>query len=592
MLTHGTAVNTSRSSSPVTVGSPIPGGGFFNASAGASGTTVNTSTSSSGSAGIIGLGIASAGKPPLFVSTATGSATPYLDAATSGLQLSPVPNSGASTPSSSGSSASGGGGGGTIARPVPVPANRAQQRPSSADIHLGGSVTAIPTPAVLAPLLAFVAPGSGAEGGMIAPSPRTAAAAAGGALPLIRTQSPSLPPTASNTNSAGSGSNPSTINVNSSYTPLFNQVPSPGRPPSGPGRGMVLSNSTENLATIAQAKEDHGANTTLLKSALQGKAQRPGSANIALASTSADSASVGSASSSVASSSGGGGSLPRKGSMDSLADMTFTRMTAPVRTASTTKALSPRGAATTGGAWGELRRDSNASSVEEGSLTDPTRGSSRSGRSGRRTPQRPSLAEQLAHISAESNVPSAKTTDELAKSASQDSHPSFFSQSLNSAIAIGRGASTSNGGSGYTSPVPTDFNDGRTTPEIMAQPTVPPSPSNTLYALPAKVFSIGSQSCRQPSRVCFYCDRAEYTFYPPTPSDSAALSMALYYTDMSAISTVGTKLRFKVSARAVQELVDDAALNSLLLVSVELTSSASMAIVRDRVIPLINQAKS
>jgi hypothetical protein len=568
------------------VGSPLPGGGFFNASSG-------NSNNSSGNS--LTAGIASTGKPPLSLST-VGSQH-YVDA-------SALPAAGSTPHSTSGVSNNSGGNvsnlyqlGGARQVQVPVPL-----RPASADVHVHHSALAGSTPVSTAPVLAFV---------HTAPSTTAVDAAAGSAgpsnamFPAIRSHTPSPVPGAAGTSAAAQPTT-STIgatNVNmapsagtaSTYTPLLNSV-SPGKPPSGV-KGMVLSNSMDNFLMM---KEEHvsGSNSNgLLKSTLQGQAPRPGSASTPH--WSADNNSVGSSSSSVASSTVGGTptsvTLGRKGSSDNLTDMTFTRMTAPLRAA--TKPSSPKSAAAARGiaredsSWAAQRRDSNASSgVEEAGLSDPSRAPGSAGRNSRnKRAQRPSLAEQLAHLSTDTPAAGAKTTDEVNSSSGSvpGSQTSFFSQSLNSHIAVGRSA--------HSSSSPQDFApqvEGRCTPDSAAllQP-VPPSPNNTLYALPAKAFSIGSQSCRQPSRVCFFCDRAEYTFYPPSPGDSAALSLALYYTDMSAISTVGTKLRFKIPARAVEELVHDAALNSLLLVSVELTSSASMAIVRDRVIPLVVQAK-
>jgi hypothetical protein len=576
------------------VGSPLPGGGFFNASSG-------NSNNSSGNS--LTAGIASTGKPPLFLST-VGSQH-YVDASALPAAGS-TPHSTSSVLSSSGGNVSGMYQLGGTARQVQVPV---PLRPVSADVHAHHSALAGSAPLSTAPVVAFVhtAPSTANSASATAEGAAGSAAPSNAMFPAIRSHTPSPVPGATGSSATqATHSTTGATNANmtpfagtpSTYTPLFNPV-SPGKPPSGV-KGMVLSNSMDNFLMMKEELVAGSNSSGLLKSALQGQAPRPVSATTPH--TSADNNSVGSSSSSVASSTVGGpatsASLGRKGSSDNLTDMTFTRMTAPLRAA--TKPPSPKSAAAVRGivredsSWADQRRDSNASNgVEEAGLSDPLRAPGSAGRNSRnKRAQRPSLAEQLAHLSTETQAVGAKTTDAVNSSsgAVPGSQASFFSQSLNSHIAVGRSAH-----SGYTSsPSPQDFPqaDGRSTPDNAAllQP-VPPSPNNTLYALPAKAFSIGSQSCRQPSRVCFFCDRAEYTFYPPSPTDSAALSLALYYTDMSAISTVGTKLRFKIPARAVEELVHDAALNSLLLVSVELTSSASMAIVRDRVIPLVVQAK-
>jgi hypothetical protein len=584
------STTTSRGSSPVTVGSPLPGGGFFNANSG-------NSNNSSGNS--LTAGIASTGKPPLFLST-VGSQH-YVDASALPAAGS-TPHSTSSVPNNSGGNVSGMyqlGGARQVQVPVPL-------RPASADVHAHHSALAGSAPLSTAPVLAFVhtAPSTANSASSTAEGAAGAAAPSNAMFPAIRSHTPSPVPGATgssatqathSTTGATSANMTPSAGTPSTYTPLFNPV-SPGKPPSGV-KGMVLSNSMDNFLMMKEELVAGSNSSGLLKSALQGQAPRPVSATIPH--TSADNNSVGSSSSSVASSTVGGpatsASLGRKGSSDNLTDMTFTRMTAPLRAA--TKPPSPKSAAAARGiaredsSWADQRRDSNASNGdEEAGLSDPLRAPGSAGRNSRnKRAQRPSLAEQLAHLSTDAPAAGAKTTDEVNSSSGvvPGSQASFFSQSLNSHIAVGRSA--------HSSPSPQDFAqqvEGRCTPDSAAllQP-VPPSPNNTLYALPAKAFSIGSQSCRQPSRVCFFCDRAEYTFYPPSPGDSAALSLALYYTDMSAISTVGTKLRFKIPARAVEELVHDAALNSLLLVSVELTSSASMAIVRDRVIPLVVQAK-
>jgi hypothetical protein len=501
----------------------VPINGFFNTGTSTQNAgSVNNNSNQSG---------ANSGKPPLFL--ASVGASNYLDSSA-----------------------------GNIIKPTPTLMGLFKPSEPNASGTQSGNST--PTTGG-APALSLAPPGAGAAGPAAEVSPRSAM------FPAIRTHTPSPVPSNAAAGLSSGGATGSSSN-GSAYTPLFSN--SPGKPAGT--KGMVLSNSMDNFATYGLSKEDN--------QRVPGKGTAQSNAAVS------DNASTGSSSGSNASSSGA--ELPRKASADSLTDLTFTRMAPPNKSNNVGNAPSPKaaqmGIAREENPWlQQARRDSvesaASSQLSEGELQAGRTGSAK----GKKRAQRPSLAEQLAHLSTEGGAAGAKSADDAASlgtpKGAQDA--SFFSQSLNSALAASRGASNSSTKSPSPGLYDQNFMDDRLSPP----PMVPASPSNTLYALPAKAYSIGNLSCRQPNRLCFYSDRCEYNFYHP--NETGALNMVLYYTDMSAVSTVGTKLRFKVNAKAVPTITDGGA-GPQLQVTVELTSSASMAIVRDRVIPLVNQGKT
>ena len=385
-------------------------------------------------------------------------------------------------------------------------------------------------------------------------------------------------------------------------------------------RSIVLSSSNDSLASLNANNNDtqllpHRINTTAALQIFNNNNNN----NVA----GSDTASVGSTSSSILSYSGSGsvGSpnspATRKGSVESL---TFTRIAPNITTSgsgsnnsSTNRTDSPHsssvgilGIAKDGRNLSQtdttevpvltVRRPSHLShSASTGSsplpysepvqVDTPPRSSSATGRS-RRLQRPPSLAEQLAHLSAEARIPTAKTTDDLlqaqggsnnsgggssgdgSSTQAPQSSPSFFSQSLNSAIAIGRSSGSSN-----IDP---------TTSTTGSSNAVAHSANNTLYTLPVKAFTIAGLPCQHPHRVSFYYDRCEYNYHSTT--DNSVLSLVLYYKDMTSLNTVGTKLRFKAPVPPV----GSESVTTTRLVTIELTSSGSMGVVREKVIPLVS----
>jgi len=168
----------------------------------------------------------------------------------------------------------------------------------------------------------------------------------------------------------------------------------------------------------------------------------------------------------------------------------------------------------------------------------------------------------------------------------------------------------------------------------------PHPPSSLLYRMPTKSFSIGSILCRQPAvaanTVAFYSDRLEYTFTHPfatlstplysgqnsgrhsgggsTHSGGVVVLLAMPFSCLKSPTVQGSKFRFQItkdamlsnasvspssststapshssasSSMSVVEYFDS--VSEVFFCSVEFTSMINIAIVREKVVPLIHQ---
>jgi hypothetical protein len=89
--------------------------------------------------------------------------------------------------------------------------------------------------------------------------------------------------------------------------------------------------------------------------------------------------------------------------------------------------------------------------------------------------------------------------------------------------------------------------------------------------------------------VHFYSDRCEYVFNHPF--ESSVINMVIYYRDMSAISILGTKFKFKLPKRLACFSTDFDPQNPHHVICVELSSMLSVSVVREKVLPMISTFK-
>jgi hypothetical protein len=114
------------------------------------------------------------------------------------------------------------------------------------------------------------------------------------------------------------------------------------------------------------------------------------------------------------------------------------------------------------------------------------------------------------------------------------------------------------------------------------------SMDSALFTMPAKGFTIGTLNCRYPSPIAFYADRVEYQFNHPF--ESLVVNMIIYYRDMTAVTIIGNKFRFKLPKKLVM-FIEDVRLSSDYhhMVTVELPSIGSAVILRERIIPVMRR---
>lgn len=111
-----------------------------------------------------------------------------------------------------------------------------------------------------------------------------------------------------------------------------------------------------------------------------------------------------------------------------------------------------------------------------------------------------------------------------------------------------------------------------------------------LFSMPARCFTIGSLSCRFPSPIHFFSDRCEYIFNHPF--EASVINMIIYYRDMSAISILGTKLKFKLPKKLACFLSDFDPQNPHHVISIEMSSMLSISMIKEKILPLISSFRS
>ena len=146
-------------------------------------------------------------------------------------------------------------------------------------------------------------------------------------------------------------------------------------------------------------------------------------------------------------------------------------------------------------------------------------------------PQRPSLSEQLAAISASAGA----LTDQIRADAGLDKNE--------------------------------DKND-------------PP-----IVVLPAKSLSVGTLCCRYPSPARFYRDRIEYCFHHPY--ENTEISMSMHYTDMLQPALTSGRLKFKLPRRLMHFQADFNPNNPMHVITIELGTTAASTIIREKIMPMI-----
>ena len=113
--------------------------------------------------------------------------------------------------------------------------------------------------------------------------------------------------------------------------------------------------------------------------------------------------------------------------------------------------------------------------------------------------------------------------------------------------------------------------------------------NDLLFTMPAKLFSIGSLSCRYPSPVYFYLDRCEYLFNHPY--ESSSINMIIYYKDMISVSILSNKLKFKLPKKLGLFLSDFDPSNPNHAITIESASSININDIKVKIIPIINSFK-
>ena len=198
-------------------------------------------------------------------------------------------------------------------------------------------------------------------------------------------------------------------------------------------------------------------------------------------------------------------------------------------------------------------------------------GSGKKGIKQKKRPQRPSLSEQLATIGDQAQSitseirANAQRNDGAAPPAPLDGSP----VPRRGAGAIYMSANSSGSGSGQ---------------QLAQDPS-----RDALFSMPAKCFSIGSLNCRFPAPVYFYANRCEYMFNHPY--ESTVINMIIYYKDMQAINIVGTRFRFKLNRKLALFLGDFDPQNPMHMITLELSTMLGITTIREKIVPLINQAK-
>lgn len=125
-----------------------------------------------------------------------------------------------------------------------------------------------------------------------------------------------------------------------------------------------------------------------------------------------------------------------------------------------------------------------------------------------------------------------------------------------------------------------------------------PSPSSAaaLFSLPAKAITLGTVSCSAVAPTQFF---AQHAVLYLQPAFEAARALTIPYAEMSALTLIGLRFRFKIPARLVSDALgkDPASAaggsgGGASFVLVEFAPSARVQLVKERVVPLIAEAQA
>ena len=169
-------------------------------------------------------------------------------------------------------------------------------------------------------------------------------------------------------------------------------------------------------------------------------------------------------------------------------------------------------------------------------------------------PTRPSLSDQLAAIGAKAE---ALTLDIRQKNG------------MNSAPPISNNSNNHNNNNNANQSI---------------QQTVPQE--GLLFTVPAKLFSVGTLSCRYPSPISFYKDRCEYSF--AHPFKNMEVQMVMHYKDMRNVSITGQSFRFRIPKRMAIFPTDYDPSNITHNICVDFVSGLAISLIREKVVPSIS----
>eukprot|EP01033_Poteriospumella_lacustris_P002601 gene2601-1893_t len=125
-----------------------------------------------------------------------------------------------------------------------------------------------------------------------------------------------------------------------------------------------------------------------------------------------------------------------------------------------------------------------------------------------------------------------------------------------------------------------------------------PSPSSAaaLFSLPAKAITLGTVSCSAVAPTQFF---AQHAVLYLQPAFEAARALTIPYAEMSALTLIGLRFRFKIPARLVSDALGKEPATGgggggggAAFVLVEFAPSARVQLVKERVVPLIAEAQA
>lgn len=122
-----------------------------------------------------------------------------------------------------------------------------------------------------------------------------------------------------------------------------------------------------------------------------------------------------------------------------------------------------------------------------------------------------------------------------------------------------------------------------------------PSSAAALFSLPAKAITLGTVSCSAVAPTQFF---AQHAVLYLQPAFEAARSLTIPYAEMSALTLIGLRFRFKIPARLVSDALGKEPATAggggggAAFVLVEFAPSARVQLVKERVVPLIAEAQA